>query len=213
LAELVSAEFDVQCVIDDAVSAAAVAENALGAGGNASSLLMVTLGRELDVGLLVGGNPVRAADGSHPQAGHLPVPGISAPCYCGLASCWTQVASHPALDQLTSDRTNEFAARALDDDLVAQTVFDLYGRRVAAGLSILLPLVRPARLLLGGTAARYLPFFAAALNAGLQRAEGYAHVVDPAPAVLGDISSAIGVALVARHVNQPRMNDVSEARV
>jgi glucokinase len=198
LADLVSAEFAVPCVIDNDAVTAAIGEHTSGAGQKAASLLMVTLGSTIGVGLLVDGRPVRGADGSHPEAGHLPVPGVSASCFCGLSACWEQVASRPALDYLTSGRTVEFAARAQDGDMVAQTVFDLYGCRVAAGLAILLPLVRPARLVLAGSAAEYLPLFSSALEESLRRAAPYSHSPEVVPAALGPLSGAIGAAVLAR---------------
>lgn len=204
LTDLVSAEFGVPCVIDNNAVTAAVGENTSGAGKNAASLLVVTLGSAIGVGLLVDGRPVRGADGSHPEAGHLPVSGVSAPCFCGLSACWEQVASRPALDHLTSGRTDEFAARARAGDMVAQTVFDLYGCRVAAGLAILLPLVRPARLVLAGSAAEYLSLFSSALDESLRRAAPYSHSPAVVPSALGALSGAIGAAVLARRAERLR---------
>jgi glucokinase len=203
LADLVSAEFGVPCVVENDAVTAAIGEYTSGAGKNVASLLMVTLGPVIGVGLLVDGHPVRGADGSHPEAGHLPVPGVSASCYCGLSACWEQVASRPALDYLTSGRTAELAARAQDGDMVAQTVFDLYGSRVAAGLAILLPLIRPARLVLAGSAAEYLPLFSAGLDASLRRAGPYSHSPEMVAAALGDVAGAIGAAVLARRAERP----------
>jgi glucokinase len=204
LADLVSSEIGVPCVIDNDAVTAAVGENAYGAGENAESLLMVTLGTGIGVALLVGGRPVRAADGTHPEAGHLPVPGASAPCYCGLPTCWEQVASRTALDHLTSGRTADFATRARRNHADVETVFDLYGSRVAAGLAILLPLTRPARLVLGGSAAQYLPLFSAALDQSLQRAPGFSYYAKPFSATLGAMSGAIGAAVLARQMEHAK---------
>jgi glucokinase len=202
LIDLISSEFGVPCVIDNATVTAAIGENTYGAGENARSLLMVILGAGVGVALLVDGKPVRAADGSHPEAGHLPVAGPFAPCYCGLPTCWEQVASRTALDHLTSGRTTEFAARAYDNDVVAETVFDVYGGRVAAGLAILLPLTRPTRLVLGGTAAQYLPLFSAVLDESLKRSPGFSYNPQRFPAALGARSGAIGAAVLARRAGR-----------
>ena len=210
LTEIVSTEFDVPCFIDNDAVTAAIGENAYGAGGNTRSLLMVTLGTGIGAALLVDNQPVRAADGSHPEAGHLPVSGASAPCYCGLPVCWEQLASRTALNQLTSDRTPELAVQAGNGDVVAETVFDVYGDRVGAGLAILLPLIRPERLVLGGSAAQYLPLYSSALAESLRRAPGFSHHLTPLPATLGALSGAIGAAVLARQADRVRSRRAGE---
>ena len=202
LTDMLTDRLGVACVIDNDAVTAAVGEHVHGAGRGATSLLMVTLGTGIGAALLVDGQPVRAADGSHPEAGHIPVPGIPAPCYCGLSTCWEQLASRTALDELTSGQTAEYASRAAEGDVVAETVFDAYGARVAAGLEILLPLCRPDRLVLGGGAAQYLPLFAPALDEGLRRNPGYEWNPPRCAAALGAMSGAIGAAVLAAKIDR-----------
>jgi glucokinase len=197
LRELISDRFGVRCVIDNDAVTAALGENTHGAGRDAQSVLMITLGTGVGVALVVDGRPVRAADGTHPEAGHIPVAGTSAPCYCGLSTCWEQLASRTALDQLTCGETVEFAERAAAGDPVATSVFDMYGVRVAAGLAVLLTLSHPARVVLGGSAAQYLPLFSPALQEGLRRSQGFSWHPQLRLAALGALSGAIGAAVLA----------------
>src|SRR5579875_3201258 len=109
LADMIAHRFGIPCAISNDAVAAAIGENAYGAGQRSDSLLMLTLGTGIGVAVLTPSGPVRAADGSHPEAGHIPVPGPAAPCYCGLPTCWEQLASRRALDALTSGHTEELA--------------------------------------------------------------------------------------------------------
>lgn len=198
LAGMIADRLGVPCAITNDAVAAAIGENAYGAGQRSDSLLMVTLGTGIGVAVLTPAGPVRAADGSHPEAGHLPVPGPAAPCYCGLQTCWEQLASRRALDALTSGRTEECAAKARGGDGPAREVFSAYGRRVGAGTGALLTLFRPARVVLGGSAARYLPLFASGFKESMARTGAYAWTPPYAEAALGSLSGAVGAAVLAR---------------
>jgi glucokinase len=201
LAPLISERLGVPCVIDNDAAAAAIGEHAYGAGRGSTGLLVITLGTGVGVAALISGRPFRASDGAHPEAGHVPVPGPPAPCYCGLPACWEQLASRSALDQL-ADRAglgaDTLARQARGGDAAAARVFSIYGERVGAGLVTLLALFRPDRVVLAGGAARFLDLFSDGLHRSLDRGPKY----NPRPAVvaaeLGDLSGAIGAAVMAR---------------
>jgi len=150
------------------------------------------------VALLCHGHAARTADGSHPEAGHLAVNGPSAPCYCGLPTCWEQLASRTALDRLTDNRSTELAIKARTGDPDAAAVFDVYGRRVGTGLGTLLTLVKPDRVVIGGGAARYLDLAETGIRRSLRRAPGFTAVLELRAAELGDLAGAIGAAILAR---------------
>lgn len=98
---IISQRLGTPCVIDNDAAAAAVGEYACGAGHGSAGLLVITLGTGVGIAALTSGHLFRGADGSHPEAGHIPVGGPPAPCYCGLPNCWEQLASRTALDHLT----------------------------------------------------------------------------------------------------------------
>ena len=90
------------------------------------------------------------------------------------------------------------AGRARDGGAAAAQVFDTYGERVGAGLVTLLAIFRPDRVVVTGGAARFLDLFGDGLRRSLDRSPKYS----PKPAVvaaeLGDLSGAIGAAVMAR---------------
>jgi hypothetical protein len=85
----------------------------------------------------------------------------------------------------------------------AAQVFDTYGERVGTGLVMLLAIFRPDRVIVAGSAARFLDLF----GQGLQRSLDHRPKYTPRPAVvaaeLGDLSGAIGAAVMAREFAPP----------
>jgi glucokinase len=197
IADIVSDHLGVACAIDNDAVTAAIAEHVLGAGRKSDALLVLTLGTGVGVAMVSHGRPVRAADGSHPEAGHLAVNGPPAPCYCGLPTCWEQLASRTALDQLTGNTTAEVASNARAGDTAAAAVFHAYGQRVGAGLGTLLTLVKPDRVVVGGGAAQYLDLTGPGIRHSLHRTPGFTSALELRAAELGDLAGAVGAALLA----------------
>jgi glucokinase len=195
---VISERLGVPCVIDNDAVVAAVGEYACGAGRGSGGLLMVTLGTGVGVAALTGGRPFRGADGGHPEAGHIPVGSPRAPCYCGLLSCWEQLASRTALDHLTGNDTEALAAKAHGGDVAAAQIFDTYGERVATGLLILLAIFRPDRVVVAGGAARFIDLFGHGLRRSLDGGPKYTPKPSVVAAELGNLSGAIGAAVMAR---------------
>jgi glucokinase len=198
IAPVISERLGVPCVIDNDAAVAAVGEQACGAGRGSAGLLVVTLGTGVGVAALADGRPFRGADGGHPEAGHIPIGGASAPCYCGLPSCWEQLASRTALDHLTGNEADTLATKARGGEVAAARVFDSYGERVGTGLVTLLAIFRPDRVVIAGGAARFIDLFSHSLQHSLDHGPKYT----PKPAVvaaeLGNLSGAIGAAVMAR---------------
>ena len=68
LADLLAAELGVPCTIDNDAVAAAIGENAYGAGQDSAALLAITLGTGVGVALLTRNAPYRGGDGTHPES-------------------------------------------------------------------------------------------------------------------------------------------------
>ena len=198
LTEALSDRLGLRCVIDNDAVTAAIGEQWLGAGRGSRALLTVTLGTGIGVAMLVDGRPVRSADGTHPEGGHIAVAGPTAPCYCWLDPCWEQLASRTALDRLTHGRTAEVADHARRQDAAAQNLFHTYGARVGAGLATLATIYRPDRIVLGGAAAQYLDVFIDSLRESMDRPANFAWTGQITAAELGDIAGAVGGAVLAR---------------
>jgi len=198
ITSILSDRLGAPCVIDNDAVTAAIGEHAYGAGRDSTGLLVITLGTGVGVAALIRGRPVRGADGCHPEAGHIAVSGPLAPCYCGLPTCWEQLASRTALHQLAAGQIDELAAKARGGDTAASEVFDTYGERVGVGLATLLTIFRPDRVIIGGGAAQYADLFEHGLRRSLNRAARYTCTPALATAELGNLAGAVGAAVIGR---------------
>jgi glucokinase len=197
ITDIVSDHLGVRCVIDNDAVTAAIGEHTSGAGRGSDALLVLTLGTGIGVAMVCHGHPLRAADGSHPEAGHLAANGPPAPCYCGLPTCWEQLASRTALDRLTGNRTTELATKARAGDPHTAAVFEIYGQRIGTGLGTLLTLLKPDRLIIGGGGAQYLDLIETGIQHSLHRAPGFTVALELRAAELGNLAGAIGAAILA----------------
>jgi glucokinase len=196
ITSIISDRLGAPCVIDNDAVAAAIGEHTYGAGRGSAGLLVITLGTGVGVAALTRGCPVRGADGCHPEAEHIAVSGPAAPCYCGLPTCWEQLASRTAFNQLTGGEIHELAGKARHGEAAASRVFDTYGERVGAGLMTLLTIFRPVRVVIGGSAAQFFDLFERGLHRSLNRTARYTWKPALVTAELGNLSGAIGAAVM-----------------
>ncbi|MDH2443310.1 ROK family protein [Amnibacterium sp. CER49] len=201
LLEPLSLEFGIGARIDNDAVTAALYEAHLGVAAGAPSVLVITLGTGVGVALILDGTPVRGADGVHPEAGHLNVNVANCQCYCGRDSCWEQAASRAGLERLAI-RSGRAELTALADtartgDAAARGLFEMYGLRVAMGLSDLVGIYRPTTVVFAGGSTRYWDLIEHGVREGLAATHSA-----PEPQILlssaGPYGGAIGATLFDR---------------
>jgi glucokinase len=208
LAKRLRQTFGVSCVIDNDAVTAAIAERAYGAHPESAAMLVVTLGTGVGVAFLDHGHPFKTAAGTHPELGHISVPGPPAPCYCGLATCWEQLASRTALTRQLGADPDEVALAARSGDAAARDSFGLYGRRVGIGLATLMSVFEPSHVIVGGGAARFFELFESGARSAMTRREPFTAKGDFGSSTLGPEAGALGAAFLAQRaarVSDPDM--------
>jgi fructokinase len=160
----------------------ALSEAIDGAGAGASSVFGAILGTGCGAGLVVDGRLVEGANAIAGEWGHLPLPWSSLEehgepaCWCGRRGCLENWVSGPAIARWASlvlgspVDAPEVAARAAAGDQEARACLDLLEDRLARGLGMIVNLLDPAVIVLGGGVsniagladgiARRLPAFA-----------------------------------------------------
>ena len=121
-------QFEIPIAVDSDVNAAAIAEQAIGAGKQLPSVAYVTVGTGIGAGLALAGKSLKGA--LHPEAGHLPIvrrPGDDMPSVCPFhASCAEGLVSGPALrKRLGEDRD------LADDPQIMDLAADYLGQLAA----------------------------------------------------------------------------------
>jgi predicted NBD/HSP70 family sugar kinase len=165
LRRLVPALDGVPVLVDNDANLGAIAEHALGVGTDVGDLVYV--GGEVGVGggLVVGGRLVRGVGGFSGEVGHLPLNPEPVPCGCGRLGCWeTQVGlsvlfrlaaaggDDPLLDPHADieARLRRVATLAEAGDARVLAALDRVATDLGTGVSVLLNLLNPGTVVLGG---------------------------------------------------------------
>ena len=151
--------------IDNDVNALAVAERQFGVGRDVTDFLLVTIGRGVGLGIVVGGEIYRGARGGAGEFGHIIVDTApDAPlCNCGKRGCLEAVASdYGILRAVTGadpghsveDAIGALVDRALAGDTGIQAVFAHAGTVLGIAIANLINIFDPALIVLGGEGVR-----------------------------------------------------------
>ena len=157
-------------VLNDA-NAAALGELWMGAGTDADSVLLVTLGSGLGSGLVVDGRVVVGGHGAAGEVGHMTVVPGGRPCKCGRLGCieryasargivltFNEAASSGAFDEslfsshVPQDETDALSVyqAASEGDPRAIHAFDIMADKLGYALAQVACVVDPGVILLGG---------------------------------------------------------------
>lgn len=171
-------------------------------------LLYLTGEVGVGAGIIVDGRLVRGYAGFSGEVGHLPLDPALTPCNCGRRGCWERVVGlAPFLEQADGggdprrpieDRLLELRDRAAEGDPRTLAALATVAENLAIGLGILVDVLNPRLVVLGGYFAYFgdhlLPPVAAALRA---RRIDDGMSVEVTTSQLGLLATARGGALLA----------------
>lgn len=162
-----------------------------GAGKGVSHVYGITLGTGMAGALVQEGELFYGGGGIAGEIGHIPVPGVSFRCNCGLTGCLETVASANGLARQARQAMEEGRQTVLSEwfpgeeagrltaadvtrawdagDVLAQEIMDRTGRALAVGLTAAITLYSPQMLVIGGGAARAGERLLAPMREELQR--------------------------------------------
>ncbi len=151
--------------VDNDVNTLAVAERHFGAGRDAPDFLLVTVGRGIGLGIVVGGEIYRGAHGGAGEFGHMTVdPSPAAPlCNCGKRGCLEAVASDYGILRAAmnsdpghhvEDTMDALIERTRAGDARTRAIFTRAGTALGVAIANLINIFDPTRVLLGGEGLR-----------------------------------------------------------
>jgi len=154
----ISRQVDVPFWVDNDANLAAYGEWAAGAGRGAGSMVLLTIGTGIGGGIILGGRLWQGNCGYAGEVGHIIVHPDGERCACGLQGCLETEASAPAIVRkylALSEAPGEVAAeevyrRAKGGEEAARRAFAQAGFYLGIGLGMLINLLNPAKILLGG---------------------------------------------------------------
>ncbi|MDI1285525.1 MAG: ROK family protein [Reyranella sp.] len=149
----------------------AVSEATDGAAAGCKIVFGVILGTGVGGGIAIDGKPITGAQAIAGEWGHnaLPQPrdderpGVR--CYCGRMGCIETWLSGPALQRQFAERTGrdlratDIAEAALAGDIEAADQMELYCDRLARALSVVINILDPNAIVLGGGLSRMIQLY------------------------------------------------------
>ncbi|MCK9921318.1 ROK family protein [Frankia sp. AgPm24] len=178
----------------------ALGERRRGAGRTHTDFVYLSAERGIGGGLVAGGRVILGASGLAGEVGHLKIGDGVHPCGCGGRGCWeTEIGTAALARKARTISSDELLARADADDPRALAVIADCATWLGRGLGVLVPLLQPAAVVLGGHLARVAALAPAALDHALRLAcpPRLARDVEVVPSHLGRDAALIGAAEIA----------------
>ncbi|MEJ6627190.1 MAG: ROK family glucokinase [Actinomycetes bacterium] len=163
----------INSVVENDANSAAWAERVYGAGKGLENIIMVTVGTGVGGAAIVNGKPLRGANGTGAEFGHMRVVPGGELCGCGVRGCFEQYASGTALMRQAKvaiskkpDSARDLLARgdgtikgllgshitdaARAGDQIAIDLLQVSGDWLGAGIATLAMLFNPSVVVIGG---------------------------------------------------------------
>jgi glucokinase len=175
--QILEDRFDVPCRVENDANAGAVAEHRYGAGRGVEHMVFLTLGTGLGAGIIIHGRVYHGAEDSAGEIGHVRLTSTGPVGYnkagsvegwasgggmARLATRMLEAAESRGRSSALSMRkeagiltAKDIAEAAQAGDRVALRVVSTSGRRLGQTIAILIDLLNPQRIVLGGLARRF----------------------------------------------------------
>ena len=220
IAQMIEDEFHIPTRIDNDVRCAALGELKFGAGRGCENFICITVGTGIGSGIVINGKVVRGATNAAGELGHIKLQMNGGPiCGCGDTGCLEAFASGPAIVAMAqeyikggkSTKIREMAAvevgeitpymvakAAEEGDPVAKRIFEIVGEYIGIGLTSVINLLNPERVIIGGGVAESGELLLGPIRKTIkERAMVVAgNAVEIVPAQLGNSAGVIGASML-----------------
>lgn len=220
IAQMIEDEFHIPTRIDNDVRCAALGELKFGAGRGYENFICITVGTGIGSGIVINGKVVRGATNAAGELGHIKLQMNGGPiCGCGDTGCLEAFASGPAIVAMAqeyikggkSTKFREMAAveggeitpymvakAAEEGDPVAKRIFEIVGEYIGIGLTSVINLLNPERVIIGGGVAESGELLLGPIRKTIkERAMVVAgNAVEIVPAQLGNSAGVIGASML-----------------
>ncbi|MEI3271483.1 MAG: ROK family protein [Candidatus Gastranaerophilaceae bacterium] len=220
IAQMIEEEFHIPTRIDNDVRCAALGEMKFGAGQGCENFVCITVGTGIGSGLVVNGQLVRGASNAAGEIGHIKLQmkdGLI--CGCGDTGCLEAYASGPSIvamaqDYIKGGKSTKFREMAAAEggeitpymvakaaeagDPVAKRIFAIVGEYIGIGLTSVINLLNPEKVIIGGGVAEAGDLLLDPIRKTIkERAMVVAgSVVEIVPAQLGNSAGVIGASML-----------------
>lgn len=220
IAQMIEEEFHIPTRIDNDVRCAALGEMKFGAGQGCENFVCITVGTGIGSGLVINGQLVRGASNAAGEIGHIKLQmkdGLI--CGCGDTGCLEAYASGPSIvamaqDYIKGGKSTKFREMAAAEggeitpymvakaaeagDPVAKRIFAIVGEYIGIGLTSVINLLNPEKVIIGGGVAEAGDLLLNPIRKTIkERAMVVAgSAVEIVPAQLGNSAGVIGASML-----------------
>jgi len=195
--------------------AATLAFHTFGPTRGQNNLMGITIGTGISCGYITDGRVLRGAGQAAFEAGHMPLFFQGRPCSCGRRGCWEAHAGGGAIRTLIHEYQSaghqlpnlpeELAELAMASHETSQAIWEEQGMLLGVGIAVLLNVLNPKTVVLGGGVLKSWSLFKksllkAAREKALARNAEAAIVCAPEP----EKAALIGAAVAAVRVQGPQ---------
>jgi glucokinase len=159
LADWLEPQLERPVVLANDANCALLGEAWRGAAVDCPDTILLTLGTGVGGGVLISGALFTGPDGAGAELGLIGVDPEGHPCRSGNRGSLEQHCSIGALARLSPLDPQELCRRAEEGDGEALAVWERYGRSLGIGLSSLIYVLTPQRVLIGGGLSGAFPHF------------------------------------------------------
>jgi predicted NBD/HSP70 family sugar kinase len=164
-------------VIDNDVNTLAVAEQLYGKGHDVDDFVVVTLGRGVGCGIVVGRQLVRGRLGGAGEFGHMPIDTDGPLCECGRRGCLEAFIGDLALARTAVEagvlppgsRAVDLAEKANRGDATCRSILAEAGGRLGTAIAGLANLLSPSLVLISGEGTRAHHHIETRMRSALER--------------------------------------------
>ncbi len=182
---------DINIAIENDANCAALGEWWMGAGRDAASIVMITLGTGVGGGIILDGKLWSGADGMGGEVGHMTIYPDGALCNCGNYGCLESCASATAVRRMVKETLAEpevetilrdiapktdpddmpevVMSAALKGDAASIRIWEKFGVALGIGMASLVNILNVEMIVIGGGVARAWDMFIGPAKAELKK--------------------------------------------
>lgn len=218
IAEIIENEFKIPTKIDNDVHCAALGELKFGAGKDCENFICMTVGTGIGSGIVINGKLVRGVSNAAGELGHIKLEMNGGPlCGCGDYGCLEAFASGPSIVKMAEEyimggKSTKFremangspitpftiAEAAKQGDPVAKRIFTIMGEYIGYGLTSVVNLLNPEKIIIGGGVADAGDILLNPIKETIKKRAMFVagSAVEIVPAQLGNSAGVIGASLL-----------------
>ncbi len=162
--------FGLEVKVENDARAMALGEFWFGDHGELESMLAVNIGRGVGAGMIIGGKLYHGSSDIAGEIGHMTIDLNGQVCECGNRGCLQTFAAGPAIARNISDKTTESLSaeqvfeQALCGNEACIEVLTKAGKAMGVGLTNLIHIVNPEKIVLGGGVSKAQQFILPAIR-------------------------------------------------